>query len=105
MLRVWKTSLLKMSACNAMRSYSHSNVDQYSDVAKVFNNVIGDRDSRTNIYKNVLLDLLRSKGCRRILDVACGTGYNPCTFLSVKLAKSHFVTSHFGFLLVIELIR
>lgn len=50
--------------------------DQYADgrAAKVWELFIGDKSSRTDNYKNFLLDLLRSKGCRRVLDVACGTG-------------------------------
>lgn len=50
--------------------------DQYADgrAAKVWELFIGDRSSRTDNYKNFLLELLREKGCRRILDVACGTG-------------------------------
>lgn len=50
--------------------------DQYADgrAAKVWEVFIGDKSSRTENYKNFLLDLLRSKGCRRVLDVACGTG-------------------------------
>lgn len=50
--------------------------DQYADgrAAKVWELFIGDKSSRTDNYKNFLLELLREKGCRRILDVACGTG-------------------------------
>lgn len=50
--------------------------DQYADgrAAKVWEMFIGDKSSRTDNYKNFLLELLREKGCRRILDVACGTG-------------------------------
>lgn len=50
--------------------------DQYADgrAAKVWEIFIGDKRSRTDNYKNFLLKLLREKGCRRILDVACGTG-------------------------------
>lgn len=50
--------------------------DQYADgrAAKVWEVFIGDKSSRTDNYKNFLLELLRSKGCHRILDVACGTG-------------------------------
>lgn len=50
--------------------------DQYADgrAAKVWEQFIGDKSSRTENYKNFLLDLLRTKGCRRVLDVACGTG-------------------------------
>lgn len=51
--------------------------DQYADgrAAKVWELFIGDRSSRTDNYKHYLINLLREKGCRRILDVACGTGY------------------------------
>lgn len=50
--------------------------DQYADgrAAKVWEVFIGDRSSRTDNYKNFLLDLLRRRGCKRILDVATGTG-------------------------------
>lgn len=52
------------------------NRDQYADgrAAKVWEIFIGDKSSRTDNYKNFLLELLRSKRCHRILDVACGTG-------------------------------
>lgn len=54
--------------------------DQYADgrAAKVWELFIGDRSSRTDNYKKFLLELLREKKCRRILDVACGTGYVSC---------------------------
>lgn len=50
--------------------------DQYADgrAAKVWELFIGDRSSRTDHYKKFLINLLREKGCHRILDVACGTG-------------------------------
>ncbi|CAD7092379.1 unnamed protein product [Hermetia illucens] len=50
--------------------------DQYADgkAAKVWEVFIGDKKSRTDNYKNFLVDLLKKKGCKRILDVACGTG-------------------------------
>lgn len=53
--------------------------DQYADgkMAKVYKAFIGDVNARTENYKNVLIDLLKKKGCKRILDVACGTGYVP----------------------------
>lgn len=70
-----------MVADNIMQSrvdgISTNNVrDQYADgrAAKVWEEFIGDKSSRTENYKNFLLGLLRSKGCHRILDVACGTG-------------------------------
>ena len=51
--------------------------DQYADgkAAKVWEVFIGDRNSRTQNYKNFLFGLLKERGCRRILDIACGTGY------------------------------
>lgn len=50
--------------------------DQYADgkAAKVWEIFIGDKNLRTENYKNFLIALLRAKSCRRILDVACGTG-------------------------------
>lgn len=50
--------------------------DQYADgrAAKMWEAFIGDKSSRTENYRAFLLDLLKSKGCKRILDVACGTG-------------------------------
>lgn len=50
--------------------------DQYADgkAAKVWEIFIGDKNSRTDNYKQFLINLLKSKNCKRILDVACGTG-------------------------------
>lgn len=50
--------------------------DQYADgrAAKVWESFIGDKSSRTDNYKTFLLELLQTKACHRILDVACGTG-------------------------------
>lgn len=50
--------------------------DQYADgkAAKVWEVFIGDKNSRTQNYKNFLIGMLKKKGCKRILDVACGTG-------------------------------
>lgn len=50
--------------------------DQYADgkAAQVWEKFIGSIDSRTQNYKKFLVGLLRKKGCRRVLDVACGTG-------------------------------
>lgn len=50
--------------------------DQYANgkAAKVWEVFIGDNNKRTSVYKNFLVNLLREKGCKRILDVACGTG-------------------------------
>lgn len=51
--------------------------DQYADgkAAKVWEVFIGDKRSRTDNYRNFLVDLLKRNNCKRILDVACGTGY------------------------------
>ena len=50
--------------------------DQYADgkAAKVWEVYIGDKGSRTENYRNFIINLLREKGCRSLLDVACGTG-------------------------------
>lgn len=57
--------------------------DQYADgkAAKVWEVFIGDKTSRTQHYKNFLVGLLRRKGCRRVLDVACGTGIDSVMLL------------------------
>lgn len=61
--------------------------DQYADgkAAKVWEVFIGDKKSRTMNYRNFLIDLLRSRGCKRILDVACGTGVD-----SIMLVEEGF---------------
>jgi glycine N-methyltransferase len=61
--------------------------DQYADgkAAKVWEIFIGDKKSRTKNYCEFLIDLLRSRGCRRILDVACGTGVD-----SIMLVEEGF---------------
>ncbi|XP_071441892.1 glycine N-methyltransferase [Hetaerina americana] len=50
--------------------------DQYADgkAAKVWTVYVGDKKSRTKHYRDFLVGLLREKGCKSILDVACGTG-------------------------------
>jgi len=57
--------------------------DQYADgkAAKIWQLYIGDKSERTVHYKNFLVDLLRAKGCKRILDVACGNGVDSCMLL------------------------
>ena len=50
--------------------------DQYADgkAARACQFFVGDKDSRTNEYRQFLVQLLRSNNCHRILDVACGSG-------------------------------
>lgn len=53
--------------------------DQYADgkAAKVWEMLVGaggNHHVRTRHYRTFLVALLKQKGCRRILDVACGTG-------------------------------
>ena len=57
--------------------------DQYADgkAAKVWEIFIGDKRSRTENYKTFLVDMLKKNGCRRILDVACGTGVDSILLL------------------------
>ncbi|XP_020294510.1 glycine N-methyltransferase isoform X2 [Pseudomyrmex gracilis] len=57
--------------------------DQYADgkAAKVWEVFIGDTKQRTQNYRDFLVGLLRQKGCRRILDVACGTGVDSVMLL------------------------
>lgn len=57
--------------------------DQYADgkAAKVWEVFIGDKKSRTQNYRDFLVGLLRKNGCRRILDVACGTGIDSILLL------------------------
>lgn len=71
--------------------------DQYADgrAAKVWELFIGDKSSRTDNYKNFLLELLREKGCRRILDVACGTGYKSHFFSLCILFSFNFSSFKF----------
>ncbi|XP_066145036.1 glycine N-methyltransferase [Euwallacea fornicatus] len=61
--------------------------DQYADgkAAKVWEVFIGDKNSRTQNYKNFLIGMLKKKGCKRILDVACGTGID-----SIMLVEEGF---------------
>ncbi|XP_026478230.1 glycine N-methyltransferase-like isoform X4 [Ctenocephalides felis] len=57
--------------------------DQYADgkAAKVWEIFIGDKRSRTDHYRNFLVGLLRQRGCKKILDVACGTGIDSVMLL------------------------
>ncbi|XP_014676082.1 PREDICTED: glycine N-methyltransferase-like [Priapulus caudatus] len=57
--------------------------DQYADgkAARVWEFYIGQKTSRTENYKNFLCSSLRDKGCKDILDVACGTGVDSILLL------------------------
>lgn len=57
--------------------------DQYADgkAAKVWEYYIGSRRERTGVYKEWLVNLLREKGCAKVLDVACGTGIDSMMLL------------------------
>ncbi|XP_053600330.1 glycine N-methyltransferase [Plodia interpunctella] len=50
--------------------------DQYADgkAARAWNKFIGDSNQRTQNYKDFLVGLLKKNGCKRVLDIACGTG-------------------------------
>ena len=66
----------------SVKKYSDRNksisglADQYADgkAAKVWQLYIGDQTDRTTNYKTFLVNTLKSKGCHRVLDAACGTG-------------------------------
>jgi glycine N-methyltransferase len=65
--------------------------DQYADgkAARAWRLYVGGANARTRVYKDWLVDLLKSKGARHVLDVACGTGID-----SVLLCDNGFhVTS------------
>uniref|UniRef100_A0A1B6CFW0 Glycine N-methyltransferase n=1 Tax=Clastoptera arizonana TaxID=38151 RepID=A0A1B6CFW0_9HEMI len=57
--------------------------DQYADgkAAQMWAKYIGDNTSRTSNYKDFLVSFLRKNGCKRILDVACGTGVDSIMLL------------------------
>ena len=57
--------------------------DQYADgiAARVWEVFIGDRKQRKQNYKDFLVGMLRDRGCKRVLDVACGTGVDSTMLL------------------------
>ncbi|XP_008557367.1 glycine N-methyltransferase-like [Microplitis demolitor] len=57
--------------------------DEYADgiAADVWDTIVGDKKQRTQVYKDFLMGLLREKGCKRILDVACGTGIDSAMLI------------------------
>jgi glycine N-methyltransferase len=57
--------------------------DQYADgkAARVWEVYIGSKQSRTDQYRNWIVSLLNDKGCKNILDVACGTGVDSMMLL------------------------
>ncbi|XP_071493911.1 glycine N-methyltransferase-like [Diadema antillarum] len=57
--------------------------DQYADgkAAKVWEYYIGSRNERTEVYRTWLTQLLRDKNCKKVLDVACGTGIDSVMLL------------------------
>jgi len=62
--------------------------DQYSDgtAAKVWELYIGDKNHRTQKYREFIVSLLKSKNCNRVLDAACGTGVD-----SIMLVEEGFL--------------
>ncbi|XP_053594618.1 glycine N-methyltransferase-like isoform X2 [Microplitis demolitor] len=57
--------------------------DEYADgiAADVWDTIVGDKKQRTQVYKDFLMGLLRENGCKRILDVACGTGIDSAMLI------------------------
>lgn len=66
----------KMDSHGVEKEITEGARDQYEDgiAADIWEILIGDTETRTQIYKDFLISLLRKKGCKRILDAACGTG-------------------------------
>ncbi|XP_033110558.1 glycine N-methyltransferase-like [Anneissia japonica] len=64
--------------------------DQYADgkAAKVWECYIGTKSGRIDYYKDWIVELLKSKNCKSILDVACGTGID-----SIMLLESGFMVT------------
>ncbi|XP_076061131.1 glycine N-methyltransferase isoform X2 [Oratosquilla oratoria] len=57
--------------------------DQYADgtAAKLWELYIGDKNQRTQIYREFITGLLREKNCKNVLDAACGTGVDSIMLL------------------------
>ncbi|CAH1790727.1 unnamed protein product [Owenia fusiformis] len=57
--------------------------DQYADgkAAKVWELYIGSKHSRTGAYKEWIGNMLRSRSCENVLDVACGNGVDSIMLL------------------------
>lgn len=57
--------------------------DQYADgkAARVWQHYIGGHKKRTEPYQEFFCQILREHKAKRILDVACGTGYANSMFL------------------------
>ena len=66
--------------------------DQYADgkAAKVWQLYIGDQTDRTTNYKTFLVNTLKSKGCHRVLDAACGTGWVTNQIKSSQINSNQF---------------
>ncbi|XP_074662169.1 glycine N-methyltransferase-like [Tubulanus polymorphus] len=65
--------------------------DQYADgkAAKVWELYIGCKNDRTSAYKDWILNHLKQRSCKTILDVACGTGIDS----SMLVEEGYKVTS------------
>jgi len=80
------TSTNKVDGVFRMRSLGTATqgiTDQYSDgkAAKVWQLYIGDQSSRTQNYKKFLVNIMREKRVRNVLDAACGTGVDSVMLL------------------------
>merc|ERR1712066_518571 len=80
------TSSSKVDGVFRMRSLGTANTgltDQYADgkAAKVWQLYIGDSEDRTSTYKKFLIDQLKKRNCKSILDAACGTGVDSIMLL------------------------
>merc|ERR1711862_540950 len=80
------TSSGKVDGVFRMRSLGTATAgitDQYSDgkAAKVWQLYIGDQSSRTQNYKKFLVNIMREKKVKSVLDMACGTGVDSVMLL------------------------
>lgn len=55
---------------------SHGLPDQYADgrAAKVWELYMGDKSSRTDVYREWFISAFKEEGVKRVIDLACGTG-------------------------------
>lgn len=79
--------------------------DQYADgrAAQVWEVYVGDKSSRTENYRNFIINLLRSKNCKTVLDLACGTGWVSLrSSIDTYMLKSIFLKLSIDSIMLLE---